>query len=270
MRNIKENMKIYNFIFFVFLFFISYASESQDQSINGDCNVQIYGDKSNARVNCMPEKYKEKGHNKVDSVSLVANYLDIGVINPPPDNPIFIMNGVDISRMLKSEGLYEDRKTYTFEGSPKQLNLVVGDNRIIIKYGELEIANAFRVTESQLEDSKRMASMSEQIHQSMEFMSKTMIYNMKYSAGYAAFFVMNPPDGEPVFFINGKDITRDVKINNPNPKAMYYSFEGSPNRFNLVSGKNKIAIQYGDTVLEDYFKLTDIDLKKAYNIFGFY
>jgi len=69
--------------------------------------------------------------------------------------------------------------------------------------------------------------------------------------------VMNVPPGDPIIFVNGKDVTAQLTLETGSEQMKFYQLQGSPDQFNLSVGKNDIVVKYGDTLLPVFhFKCT--------------
>lgn len=115
MHNIKEKIKIYNFIFLLFLSLVSYASESQNQSIDGDCNLQIQGDKSNVQINCIPSKENitdiiRRGNiEKIEKLKLNVEDFSQALNSPvTSDQPIVVSFFESIKNQSKAEAFLKN------------------------------------------------------------------------------------------------------------------------------------------------------------------
>jgi len=238
-------------------------NQTKDESIKLEA-FRIY----NSCIKSILQKDGDTGRrdkSEIDSANLIFQHLYINVINPPLDDPIFIVNDKDINAMLARDFSYENHKEYVFQGSPEQLNLVLGKNRIVVRYGKFKLENVLRITQKQLEEAKQYSDLTRILNSH----SAPKVIAMNYFRGITTFCVQYAPDNEAIFLINGKDISRYVGIDSSTPFEKYYSFSGSPSKFNLVSGKNKLAVIYGNIKLEYSFSLADQNLIEAYNIYGY-
>jgi len=72
----------------------------------------------------------------ISMVQAQQNIFLVHVYNPLEGDAVIIVNDKDISAQLKSEYTPIGMKVYHFEGSPDQLNLSVGKNKVVAKYGD--------------------------------------------------------------------------------------------------------------------------------------
>jgi hypothetical protein len=100
--------------------------------------------------------FQANNETKISIGQANLNSLIFSVNNPPPGDAITLINGKDISAQLKSEIVFESGKTYLFEGSPDQLNLGVGKNRIIVKYDNVTLPEfEIKYTDMQRQEAQR-------------------------------------------------------------------------------------------------------------------
>ena len=105
-----------------------------------DHNTQIGNNFGNVVIN--PEKIAIPKEPSISSVHASPQALLVYVNNPLADDALILINEKDISTRLKAEfagqGIAgQEMKVYTFEGTPEQLNLAVGKNKVVAKYGNI-------------------------------------------------------------------------------------------------------------------------------------
>ena len=137
----------------------STASISQQARDN---NTQIGNNYGNVVIN--PEKDVMPKEPTISMVQAQQNILLVHVYNPPSGDAVIIVNDKDISAQLKSEYTPIGMKVYHFEGSPDQLNLSMGKNKVVAKYGDTILpAYELKYTELQRQADQRYYDQLQQI-----------------------------------------------------------------------------------------------------------
>jgi hypothetical protein len=179
----------------------------------------------------------------INSASATLNLLMIGVMNVPPGDPIIFVNGKDVTAQLTLETGSEQMKFYQLQGSPDQFNLSVGKNDIVVKYGGTILPTFhFKYTVAQQQQAEQYKEML-----------KPHIYEVMFIYNILRVTVGNRPPGDPIIFVNGKDVSSRLTKED----QLAFEIAGSPDQLNLSVGKNDIVVKYGDTLLPVFhFKCT--------------
>jgi hypothetical protein len=98
------------------------------------------------------------------SIQPALNFLLVHVSNPMPGDAEILVNGKDLRSQLKSETGSTGFRIYHFEGSPDQLNLSVGENKAVVKYGDTILPTfSFKYTDMQKTEAQRHFDRLQQI-----------------------------------------------------------------------------------------------------------
>jgi len=119
-----------------------------------DHNTQVGNNYGNVIIN--PDKDLTKNEPTIFMVYSSQNLLSVLVDSPPQGDGRVLVNDKDISPQLKSEITPQGMKQYLFEGSPDQLNLFVGKNKVVVQYGNTLLpAFEFKYTDKQKAEAQR-------------------------------------------------------------------------------------------------------------------
>jgi hypothetical protein len=127
-----------------------------------DHSTQIGNVQGNILIN--PDKELTKNGPTISTVHSSHHLLLVIVDSPPPGDAIIFVNGNDISAHLKSEFTpFEGMNVYQFEGSPDQLNLSAGKNKVVAMYDDFILkAYDLKYTEMQKTEAQRSFDIMQQ------------------------------------------------------------------------------------------------------------
>jgi hypothetical protein len=194
------------------------------------------------------------------------------VENPPTGDAVIYVNDKDIHAYLKQESSFTGGKYYHFEGFPNQLNLFVGNNKVVVKYGSIELTPFdLKYTEIQNKEVQKFIEQQQQIENlrnklpSMNQLRKTKIFQVRIILHGLLVCVEYPPSfDDAVVYVNDKDIRKYLLESGKLTDTLdHYSFEGSPDQLNLQVGKNKIVVKYGNTIVSENFSFSDAQKREA-------
>jgi hypothetical protein len=208
----------------------------------------------------------------ISSITSNLNYMMVYVENPPTGDAVIYVNDKDIHAYLKQESSFTGGKYYHFEGFPNQLNLFVGNNKVVVKYGSIELPPFdLKYTEIQNKEVQKFIEQQQQIENlrnklpSMNQLRKTKIFQVRIILHGLLVCVEYPPSfDDAVVYVNDKDIRKYLLESGKLTDTLdHYSFEGSPDQLNLQVGKNKIVVKYGNTIVSENFSFSDAQKREA-------
>jgi hypothetical protein len=192
---------------------------------------------------------------KVASVSASEYALTVTVANAPEEGAAISVNGVLFDARHQAEYRSPWMTSYRLQGSPKQLNLQVGENQISVRYADLNLPEfRFRYSEGEMSLAAATAARNS---------PDPHVFAVRSSRGNLVVIVVHAPQGAPVFLINGRPAAGELLSQTGTGDVASYIYRGSAGALNLHSGDNEITLRYQSFTTPSFaFAVTDHQLQE--------